>query len=117
MARATHQDMLLAGENNLMHLEGYRSIRDDGWLPVINSHVVLAACEDYQYAKGKKVIKEDGTEGYIGIFTDSLVRVLRSGDYQKDTTYADLVHCVDQVSYQTPVVAGKYQNARHWYQD
>ncbi len=116
MARATLRDMLVAGENNLMHLSGYRSILDDDWRPDTNSHVILAACKDYQYAKAKKVIKEDGMVGYIGIFTDSLVRVLQSCDWKEEMTYADLVHCLDKVSHQTPVVAGKYQNARLWYQ-
>ncbi len=116
MARASLRDMLVVGENNLMHLPGYRSILDDDWRPDTSSHVILAACRDYQYAKAKKVIKEDGAEGYIGIFTDSLVRVLQSGDWKEEMTYADLVHCLDKVSHQTPVAAGKHQNARLWYQ-
>ncbi len=117
MTRATLQDMLVAGENNLKCYPGYRSILAKDWLPDMNSHVVLAACRDYQYAKAKKVKREDGTAGYIGIFTDSLVRVLRSGSWQKETTYADLVHCLDKTPQQTPVVAGKYKDARLWYQD
>ncbi|PBK64971.1 hypothetical protein ARMSODRAFT_961560 [Armillaria solidipes] len=117
ITRATLQDMLVAGENNLMHYPGYRSILVKDWLPDMSSHVVLAACRDYEYAKAKKVQLEDGTAGYIGIFTDSLVRVLRSGYWKKETTYADLIHFLDKMSHQTPVVAGKYKNARLWYQD
>ncbi|SJL17914.1 uncharacterized protein ARMOST_21484 [Armillaria ostoyae] len=117
MTRATLQEMLVAGEKNLMHYPGYRSILAKDWLPDMSSHVILAACRDYEYAKAKKVKQEDGTEGYIGIFTDSLVRVLQSDYWKKETTYADLVHCFDKTSQQTPVVAGNYKNARLWYQD
>lgn len=117
MTRATLQDMLFTGEKNLIHYPGYRSILPNDWLPDMDSHVILAACRDYQYAKAKKVKREDGTTGYIGIFTDSLVRVLRSGYWKKETTYADLVRCLDKTSHQTPVVAGKYKDARIWYQE
>ncbi|KAK0219278.1 caspase domain-containing protein [Armillaria nabsnona] len=117
MARATLQDMLVAGETNLKRYPDYRSILAKDWLPETNSHVVLAACRDYQYAKAKKVIREDGAVGYIGIFTDSLVRVLRSGHCKKETTYADLVRCLDKTSHQTPVVAGTNKDVRLWYQD
>ncbi len=116
MTRATLQDMLAAGEKNLVHFPGYRSILAKDWLPDMNFSVVLAACRDYQYAKAKKMKREDGTEGFIGIFTDSLVRVLRSGHCKKETTYADLVDCLDKTSHQTPVVAGTYKDARLWYQ-
>ncbi len=117
MTRATLQDMLVVGEKNLKCYPGYRSILAKDWLPDMNFHVVLAACRDYQYAKAKKVKQEDGTVGYIGIFTDSLVRVLRSGYLKKATTYADLVHWLDKTSHQTPVVAGKHKDARLWFQD
>ncbi|KAK0460807.1 hypothetical protein IW261DRAFT_1532762 [Armillaria novae-zelandiae] len=118
MMRATLQDMLVAGENALRHYPGYRSILAKDWLPDTTSHVVLAACEDYQFAKAKKVRREDGTTaGYIGIFTDSLVRALRSGHWTKETTYMDLLRCLDTTSSQTPVAGGKHRGARLWYQD
>ncbi|PBK94318.1 hypothetical protein ARMGADRAFT_1062554 [Armillaria gallica] len=118
MTRATLEDMLLVGEKNLKHYPGYRSILAKDWLPDMSSHVVLAACRDYEYAKAKAVKRADGTvAGYIGIFTDSLVRVLRSGYWKKETTYAELVHCLDKTSHQTPVVAGEKKNERLWYQD
>ncbi|PBK64976.1 hypothetical protein ARMSODRAFT_449442 [Armillaria solidipes] len=117
MTRATLQDMLFAREKNLKNYPSYRSIFTKDWQPDMNSHVVLAACRDYQYAKAKGVKSEDGTAEFIGIFTDSLVRVLRSDYWKKETTFADLVCCLDKTSHQTPVVAGKYKNARLWYQD
>ncbi|KAK0475638.1 caspase domain-containing protein [Armillaria luteobubalina] len=116
-ACASLSNMLDAGEKNLMHYPGYRSILAKDWFPDMDSHVALAACKDYQYARAKRVKRADGTvEGYIGIFTDSLVRVLRSGLYQKETTYAHLVRYLDKTSHQTPVVAGKHKHARLWYQ-
>ncbi len=117
MARATLEDMLVAGEKNLLHHTGYHSILVNDWHPDVDSHVVLAACRDYQYAKAKRVKMEDGTVGYIGIFTDSLVRVLQSGHCKKETTYTDLIRCLDKTSHQTPVVAGTHKDARLWYQD
>ncbi|KAK0194751.1 hypothetical protein F5146DRAFT_1022562 [Armillaria mellea] len=117
MARATLENMFVAAETNLIDYPGYRSILADDWIPDMNSHVILAACRSYQYAKAKKVKQEDGTEGYIGIFTDSLVRVLRSSHWKEDTTYTDLVHCLDKTPHQTPVVTGKHKHARLFYQD
>ncbi|KAK0482161.1 hypothetical protein EDD18DRAFT_1262009 [Armillaria luteobubalina] len=117
MKRPRLQDMLLAGESVLMNYPGYRSMLAKDWLPDMTSHVVLAACKDYQYAKPKKVRQEDGTvTGYIGVFTDSLVRALRSGHWGKETRYVDLLHCLDTMSTQTPVVAGDRKCARLWYQ-
>ncbi|SJL17911.1 uncharacterized protein ARMOST_21480 [Armillaria ostoyae] len=117
MVRATLEDMLVAGENNLSRYPDCHSISDEDWHADVDSHVILAACTEYQYAKAKPVKGEDGTvTGHIGIFTDSLVRVLQSGYLKKETTYADLVHCLDKVSHQTPVVAGKYKDAHLWYQ-
>ncbi|PBK62769.1 hypothetical protein ARMSODRAFT_1024541 [Armillaria solidipes] len=114
---ATLEDMLLTGDKNLRHYPGYQSILLKDWYPDMDSHVVLAACKAYQFAKPKAVEGKDGEVGYIGIFMDSLVRVLRSGYWKKETTYTDLVHCFDKTSHQTPVVAGKYKGAHIWYQD
>ncbi|PBK67788.1 hypothetical protein ARMSODRAFT_958811 [Armillaria solidipes] len=115
--QATFQDMLLAGDKILRGYPDYQSILSKDWCPDMNSHVVLAACKDYQFAKAKKVKGEDGAEGYIGIFTDSLVRALQSGYYTRETKYTDLVHCFDQTPHQTPVVAGEHRDARLWYQE
>ncbi len=117
MKRATLQEMLFTGEQNLSHYPDYHSILDKDWHPDVDSHVILAACTEYQYAKAKPVKREDGTiTGHIGIFTDSLVRALRSGHWRKETTYIDLLDCFDKTSCQTPIVAGKRKRARIWYQ-
>ncbi|KAK0432288.1 hypothetical protein EV421DRAFT_1742469 [Armillaria borealis] len=116
--QATPQGMLLAGDKKLRGSPGYRSISSKNWCPDMDSHVVLAACKAYQSAKLKIVKGKDGaTKGYIGIFTDSLVRALRSSYCTRETTYVDLVRCLDQTFYQTPVVAGKRRDACLWYQE
>ncbi|PBK83786.1 hypothetical protein ARMGADRAFT_1067682 [Armillaria gallica] len=114
---ATPQEMLLTGDRNLRHYPGYQSILSKDWYPDMDSHVVVAACKAYQFAKSKKVEGRAGEVGYIGIFTDSLVRVLQSGHWKKETTYADLVRCFDKTSHQMPVVAGTHKGARIWYQN
>ncbi len=114
---ATPKDMLLAGDNKLRGYPGYQSILSKDWYPDMGSHVILAACKAHQFAKPKMVEGKDGAKGYIGIFTDSLVRVLRSGYCTRETTYADLVHYLDQTLHQTPVVAGERRDARIWYQE
>ncbi|KAK0431410.1 peptidase C14, caspase domain-containing protein [Armillaria borealis] len=112
---ATPQDMLLAGEKNLKDYPGYRSILSKNWSPDMDSHVILTACEDYQFAKEKRVEGKDG--GHIGVFTDSLVRVLQSSYITEDTTYVDLINALSTSVYQTPCVYGKSKGTRIWYQD
>ncbi|SJL17896.1 uncharacterized protein ARMOST_21463 [Armillaria ostoyae] len=114
---ATLQDMLLTGEKYLRHYPGYRSILSKDWYPDMDSHVVLAACKEYQFAKAIKVKQKDGVVEYAGVFTNSLLRALQSGHWRKETTYADLVESLDKTPHQTPVVAGKHKTARLWYQE
>ncbi|KAK0184134.1 caspase domain-containing protein, partial [Armillaria mellea] len=113
--RATLRDMLYAGDKLLRDLPGYRSILEKNWSPDEESHVVLAACEAYQFAKERWIDEEDGSRVRSGVFTHSLLRLLRSGYCKAETTYADLLHGFDESSLQTPV-AGIHQQARLWYQ-
>ncbi|KAK0494015.1 caspase domain-containing protein [Armillaria luteobubalina] len=115
--QATLEDMLIAGDKIPRGYPDYQSIISEDWCPDMSFHVVLAACKDWQFAKAKEVKREDGTEGHIGIFTDSLVRALRSGYYTRETKYTNLVHYLDQTPDQKPVVAGEHRNARIWYQE
>ncbi len=98
------------GEESKRH-SGCSSILAKDWLPDEESHVVLAACKEYQFAMERRV---DGVE--VGIFTHSLLRLLRSGFCTAETTYDDLLRGFDWSPYQTPVVAGKYRDSRLWYQ-
>ncbi len=113
---ATLRDMLYAGDKLLRDLPGYRSILEKDWSPDDKSHVVLAACEAYQFAKERWINEEDGSRVCVGVFTHSLLRLLRSGHCKAETTYADLLHGFDESSLQTPVVAGIHRHARLWYQ-
>ncbi|KAK0475408.1 caspase domain-containing protein [Armillaria novae-zelandiae] len=114
-ASALHE-MLLAGESYLKDHPGYRSILEEEWNPDMESHVLLAACKDYQFAK-EKAKREDGrVVGYIGVFTEALVHVLQSGNCVEKTTYVDIIRAAGALRYQTPVVFGTRKNARIWFQ-
>ncbi|KAK0475380.1 caspase domain-containing protein [Armillaria novae-zelandiae] len=115
--RSTLRDMLHVGDKLLRDRPGYRSILKRDWSPDEESHVVLAACEAYQFAKERWINEEDGSRVCVGVFTHSLLRLLRSGLCSAETTYADLRQGFDTSSLQTPVVAGTHQNSRLWYQD
>ncbi|SJL01002.1 uncharacterized protein ARMOST_04316 [Armillaria ostoyae] len=104
MLRAADERWKQSGDPN------YRSVLSKDWQPDMSSRVVLAACKDNQSAK-----EEQGHNGFHGVFTRTLVRVLRSIDYKKGTTYIDLVHLVNQSISQTPVVAGVHKSERLWY--
>ncbi len=103
-------DMLRAGDERLKHFPGYCSILSEDWQPDISSHVVIAACQDYQVAK-----ETLGKQGFGGVFTTTLVRVLRSGHWKKETTYGELTDHLNQSSTQTPAVAGIRKFERLWY--
>ncbi len=56
------------------YLPGTVSILAENWSPMKASHVLLAACREYQFAR--EVQKDDGTVN--GIFTEALMSALRS---------------------------------------
>ncbi|SJL17885.1 uncharacterized protein ARMOST_21452 [Armillaria ostoyae] len=114
--QATLRDMLLTGEKNLMKFPGCPSILTKDWHPNMDSHVALTACKAYQFAKEKWVDGVGGSRVCVGVFTHSLVRLLRSGYYKAETKYEDLLLGFDKSSHQTPVVVGRYRDVRVWYQ-
>lgn len=103
-------DMLHAADERLKDLPCYQSVLSKDWEPDMGSYIVLAACRDYQYAK-----ETTGKDGYSGIFTKTLVDVLRSGVW-KGVTYVGLAELLNQSYSQTPVVAGNHRYERIWYQ-
>ncbi|SJL12636.1 uncharacterized protein ARMOST_16065 [Armillaria ostoyae] len=108
------QDMLDAAHTRLKNLPKYRSVFKGNWKPDMTSHVVLAACEAFQYA----LEKEGADNRCNGIFTQALIKVLKSDSSKElESTYVDLIGALKmpQNSQQTPVVAGN-MNARLWYQ-
>ncbi|PBL01573.1 hypothetical protein ARMGADRAFT_1158313 [Armillaria gallica] len=109
--RSTVDDMLCAADGRLKSFPYYKSVLTQNWFPDMGSHVVLAACRDYQTAK------EAGEGGRCGgIFTRRLVYVLTSGECTKETTYVGLTGLLSQSYLQTPVVAGDHIDERLWYQ-
>ncbi len=55
-------------------------------------------------------MKEVGTVGFNGIFTESLTGLLKSGTLGEGLTYLDLVDTLPQVTFQMPVITGKHKN-------
>ncbi|KAK0452744.1 uncharacterized protein EV420DRAFT_1558223 [Desarmillaria tabescens] len=109
---ASLEEMLLAADETLKHFPNYRSVLAEDWLPDMNSHVVLAACREYEFAKEQR-----GKVGFNGIFTQDLVRTLKSGHLGEGSTYVDLAQSLPRSRHQTPVVAGKNKYSRLWFQD
>lgn len=105
--------MFRIGSKTLQQFPGHHSLWAPGWRPDMKSHVILAACKDHEFAR-------EGSRGsqYYGIFTDSLVNVLKSSFRRTGmgTTYADLGNMVKSGLYQTPVVAGDRRHSYLWYQ-
>ncbi|KAK0435899.1 hypothetical protein EV421DRAFT_2022340 [Armillaria borealis] len=109
--RTNVNDMLRAADERLKSFPCYRSVLSKDWKPDMSSHVVLAACRDYQRAT--EIL---GTKGYCGVLTKTLVRVLRSDAWKRETTYVELTELLNQSYSQTPVVAGDRKYGRLWYQ-
>ncbi len=108
-SHASLDDMLRAAHERWKGLPYYRSILSKDWQPDMDSHVVLVACQDYQTAR-----EVEAPSGFNGVFTKTLVRVLRSADWKEEMTYIDLVNLMNQSPFQTPSVAGKWMMERLW---
>ncbi len=111
------KNMLLAAEDALRDLPGYRSVFAEDWVPDMDSHVILAACMGDEVAKAKRVRKKDTSEVWGGVFTNTLVKTLRSGELGEGATYVDLIEALPRLRFQTPIVAGGHENTRLWYQN
>ncbi|KAK0460749.1 uncharacterized protein EV420DRAFT_1641280 [Desarmillaria tabescens] len=94
LERASIEDMLLAAEETLRNLPGYRLIAAEDWIPDMDSHVMLAACRGDEVAKARQVKKEKGMEVWSGVFTNSLLKVLKSGVLEEEATYVDLINAL-----------------------
>ncbi|KAK0227259.1 caspase domain-containing protein [Armillaria nabsnona] len=104
--------MFNIADENSRQFPGYQSVCSEKWCPDMSSHVVLAACQEHQ------VVREtQGEEGFQGVFTESLVRVLTFDNFNGRSTYIDLISALPTMNGQTPVVAGKHKNSQIWYQD
>ncbi|PBK63022.1 hypothetical protein ARMSODRAFT_942681 [Armillaria solidipes] len=112
LPRRSFKDMLLAADDNLGRFPCHRSVFAEDWRPDTESHVVLAACGEYEFAK-----EMPGDAGINGFFTKSLIWTLTSGHLTEEATYVDLVAALDRSCHQTPVAAGKHKYSKLWYQN
>ncbi|SJL15380.1 uncharacterized protein ARMOST_18876 [Armillaria ostoyae] len=110
LPRGSFEDMLFAADDNLGQFPCHRSVFAEDWRPDTESHVVLAACSEYEFAK-----EMPGDTGFNGFFTKSLIRTLTSGHLTEEATYVDLVAALDRSCHQTPVAAGKHKDSKLWY--
>ncbi len=56
-------DMLQTADKRLRYLPGYKSVLAEDWFPNMDSHIILAACKEYEYAREMKC--EDGYHGFL----------------------------------------------------
>ncbi len=91
---------------------GAPSVLAENWSPDMTSHVVLAACREFEFAR--EVRRDDGN--VAGIFTDALVTALRSGVSER-STYVDFCNTlrIAMAPFQTPAVAGRKKDSLLWY--
>ncbi|KAK0193115.1 caspase domain-containing protein [Armillaria mellea] len=111
LPRASLKSMLSTAEEAMKSFAGYHSILEEDWCPDMTSHVVLAACKEYQFAREVK-----GKDGFNGFFTQALLSTLRSNNLTEESTYIDLIRALPGATYQSPVVAGRLKDVRLWYQ-
>ncbi|KAK0475671.1 caspase domain-containing protein [Armillaria luteobubalina] len=110
LPRASLRRMLNMADENLSRYPSYKSILASDWKPDMSSHVILAACKEYQTAR-----ETEGETGYNGIFTRAVIDALRSGNLSEESTYIDLLYSLSLRGWQNPVVAGKNKSDRLWY--
>ncbi|KAK0199778.1 peptidase C14, caspase domain-containing protein [Desarmillaria ectypa] len=106
--------MLRVGDENLKeyYLPETVSVLAESWSPLKASHILLAACTEYQFAR--EVEKDDGS--FNGIFTDALISTLKSGP--RNQSYRDLCCTIRSMtpSSQTPSAIGENRNKLFpWY--
>ncbi|KAK0470734.1 hypothetical protein IW261DRAFT_1515171 [Armillaria novae-zelandiae] len=104
--------MLDAANDTAINFHEYHSVFTAEWRPDMTSHVILAACRGHGIAK-----EERGETGLHGVFTESLVRTLRSGASNERSTYFDLIYSLNRSTTQELAVAGAYKHSMLWYQD
>ncbi|KAK0227265.1 caspase domain-containing protein [Armillaria nabsnona] len=112
MSSTSFKHMLDAADDTARNLPEYQSVFAAEWCPDMTSHVILSACTEYEAAK-----EEQGKLGFHGVFTESLVRTLRSRDSNERSTYVDLVSSLNRSSTQVSAVAGKHKHVLLWYKN
>ncbi len=82
----------------------------------MESHVIVAACMQDQIAETEHA-KKKGLKVWGGVFTNMLIDTLRSGVLDERAMYLDLLDALPKLQSQMPIMAGKHNNTRLWYQD
>ncbi|KAK0446032.1 uncharacterized protein EV420DRAFT_1571395 [Desarmillaria tabescens] len=103
MLEGAHQRLSVFPQYHARH-----SVVAYDWQPDMSSHVVLAACQEYHYAR-----EEEDDEGVIhGVCTKLLVDALRSRHSRK-STYVGLMSRLPTM----PFVIGDHKDEAIWYQE
>ncbi|KAK0458302.1 caspase domain-containing protein [Desarmillaria tabescens] len=116
LPRASIGPMLEGANQALMAFPEYSarcSVAAPDWQPDTGSHVVLAACQEYQFAQEE--VEED--RGFHGVFTSALVQAFQSGQLKRGSMYVDIIRALPQWPHQIPVVAGDHKEGPIWYQE
>ncbi|SJL14464.1 uncharacterized protein ARMOST_17921 [Armillaria ostoyae] len=103
--------ILRSADESMKYSPAIASVLSKDWVPDMSSHVILAACKEYQFVKEAR-----SGEGFHGLFTQPLARILRQ-EGLKQLAHIDLLFSIPLFHVQTPVVAGKHKTAKFWYQD
>ncbi|PBK87173.1 hypothetical protein ARMGADRAFT_1016892 [Armillaria gallica] len=82
LPRASLRRMLHMADENLSQYISYMSILESDWRLDMSSHVIMAACEEYQTAREA----ESETE-YYRIFTRAVIDALKSENLSEESTY------------------------------
>ncbi len=105
-------DMFDGADETLKRIAGCQSIQDPRWRSNMDSHVVLAACKDYEKAR-----EGEGDTKFSGVFTRALISAFKSPDLNdKSMTYYKLLKALPENPAQHPVIAGKHKHSRLWFQ-
>ncbi len=103
--------MLKAGDDNLRRVfPDYATSDGADWQQDVTSHVLLAACQDYQQA-------HEGQIGNVcrGLFTNSLICSLRLDMPGKGVSFVNFVKNLPRWANQEPVVSGDHKHEPIFY--
>ncbi len=107
--------MLKAADDTIRKLPAFRetpSLWAQDWKQDSASHVFLAGTEIGRYTYERQF----GDAGFRGVFTHSLVRMLKSDELRKRSTFRELISCLPITMQSAAIVFGDHENARLWYQ-
>jgi len=102
------------------------------WMPDISSFVLLAACQDFQYAEESNFVDfyntDSGTRGMMtvpttgrsprqGRFTFALIKILES-EMARKATYESVITSIGRLGrLQVPLAVGSRKHARLWFEE